>query len=223
MRKPQGTAAGLTRADFKIENNQPIFSWVCDSFTETWLTRTDWHLPRLINGQRESNSPTLSWHALVLKIFHFMWNLRPYSETLHLRPYSFLKNVTRNYRGSLHSWWLLANRPNREKQAKINSHQKTRVWVPCGQKKFHKSKARDLGAEINFVKLLGFLTSTLWMKCKQQRPSTLCPGFSPWGWEYSWSLNIGLNCISPLIHRFFSNKYSKCELTEYCKCISSFL
>lgn len=35
------------------------------------------------------------------------------------------QKVARNYRGSLHSWWLLANKPNQEKQANINSHRKT--------------------------------------------------------------------------------------------------
>lgn len=53
-------------------------------------------------------------------------------ETLSQNPVFealFFKNqqqkVTRNYRGSLHSWWLLANKPNQEKWANIDSHQKT--------------------------------------------------------------------------------------------------
>lgn len=81
-----------------------------------------------------------------------------------------LKNVTRNYRGSLHSWWLLANKWNQEKQANINSHQKTEGMGGPWPKKFSKSKAREEGTEINFVKLFEFLTSTLQIKFKPQRP-----------------------------------------------------
>ena len=163
-------------------------------------------------GQRQWSGPTPPWHALVLKIFHFMWNLRPYHETLHLRPYCLKKNVTRNYRGSLHSWWLLANKSNQEKQANINSHQKTRGCECLLAKRDSGNPKQGIWeTEINFVKLLRFLTSTLWRKFKQKCLSTMCPGFSHWGSKHFQRIlyNISQSHISHrLIDIYFPILYS---------------